>query len=308
MPRKPPPEERKIILARDQRRKYGARLVFQVQRAEYIGGLENVTLLFDDGTLATIEPGRTLEWEGGKRYQIEVNAFPTASEAEDAGMRTAQALLLTAVSLNFGLRLNYHSHEPPTIFDRTVSSGFGFWGEGFASWPQEVVLDELANALAVPLRDRRLLLSMELFVAAALESNDRARFVMAVSALEPLAAQESLGPDVAAVVDDLIARLAAASTTIATDLRNSLEGRLRQLKRESVRQALKRLCAQWLPGEAAAWAQLDRAYALRSEMLHEGRPQDLDILLSEETTKVSNLLRRIYQQAYGYPLRASVAA
>lgn len=307
MPLKSPPEERKLILARDQRRKYGARLVFQVQRAEYIGGLENVTLLFDDGTLATIEPGRTLEWEGGRRYQIEVNAFPTASEAEDAGMRTAQALLLTAVSLNFGLRLNYHSHEPPTVFDRTVSTGSGFWAEGFASWPQEVVLNELAKALAVPLHDRRLLLSMELFVAAALESNDRARFVMAVSALEPLAVQECLGPDVAVVVDDLIARLAAAST-IAPELRHSLEGRLRQLKRESVRQALKRLCAQWLPGEAAAWVQLDRTYALRSELLHEGRPQDLDILLSEETTQVSNLLRRIYQQAYGYTLRAVVAA
>lgn len=307
MPRKPPPEERKLILDRDQRRKYGVRLVFQVQRAEYIGGLENVTLLFDDGTLATIEPGRTLEWEGGKRYQIEVNAFPTASEAEEAGMRTAQALLLTAVSLNFGLRLNYHSHEPPTVFDRTVGTGASSWGEGFASWPQDVVLNELAKALAVPLRDRRLLLSMELFVAAALESNDRARYVMAVSALEPLAAQEGLGPEVAAVVDDLVARLAATST-IAPELRQSLEGRLHQLKRESLRQALKRLCAQWLPGEAAAWAQLDRAYALRSEMLHEGRPQDLDILLSEETTKVSNLLRRIYQRAYGYTLRAAVAA
>lgn len=281
--------------------------MFQVQRPEFIGGLENVTLLFDDGTLATIKPGRTLEWEGGKRYQIEVNAFPTANEAEDAGMRTAQALLLTAISLNFGLRLNYRSHEPPTVFDRTVSTGLECWGEGFGSWPQDVVLNELNKALAVPLRDRRLLLSMELFVAAALESNDRAKFVMAVSALEPLAAQESLGPEVATVVDDLIARL-AATTTIASDLRHSLEGRLRQLKRESVRQALKRLCEQWLPGEANAWAQLDRAYALRSEMLHEGRPQDLDILLSEETTQASNLLRRIYQQAYDYPLHAAVAA
>jgi len=130
---------------------------------------------------------------------------------------------------------------------------------------------------------------------------------MAVSALEPLAVQEHLGPEVAAVVDDLVTRLAAAST-IPSNLMHSLEGRLRQLKRESVRQALKRLCAQWLPGEEAAWVQLDKAYALRSEMLHEGRPQDLDILLSEETIKVSNLLRRIYQQAYGYPLRATVAA
>jgi len=307
MPRKPPQEERSLILARDQRRKYGARLVFQVQRAEYIGGLENVTLLFEDGTLASIEPGRTLEWEGGKRYQIEVNAYPTASEAEEAGMRTAQALLLTAVSLNFGLRLNYHSHEPPTVFDRTVSKGSSFWGEGFTSWPQDVVLKELATALAVPLGDRRLLLSMELFVAAALESNDRARFVMAVSALEPLAAQQNLGSEVAAVVDELSEKLAAADA-IPRELRESLQGRLRQLKQESVRQALKRLCGQWLPGEHDAWKKLDKAYGLRSEMLHEGRPQDLDILLSEETMNISNLLRRIYQQVYGYPLRAAVAA
>lgn len=88
MSRKRPPEERILVLARDQRRKYGARLTFQVQRPEYIGGLENVTLLIDDGALATIEPGRVLSWEGGQRYHIEVVGFPTASDAEEAGMRT----------------------------------------------------------------------------------------------------------------------------------------------------------------------------------------------------------------------------
>lgn len=306
MSRKRPPEERILVLARDQRRKYGARLTFQVQRPEYIGGLENVTLLIDDGALATIEPGRVLSWEGGQRYHIEVIGFPTASDAEEAGMRTAQSLLLTAVSLNFGLRLNYHSHEPPTVFDRTVSTGVSAWGEGFAFWPQEVVLKELTQTLAVPLRDRRLLLSMELFVAAGLESNDRAKFVMAVSALEPLAAQQELGPDVAAVIDDLARRLAGESA-ISDDLRNSLRGRLLQLKRESIRQALKRLSAVWLPGDQDAWRDLDRAYALRSELLHEGRPNDLDILLSEETRKVSNLLRRIYQQAFEYKLHSPIA-
>jgi hypothetical protein len=279
--------------------------VFQVQRAHYIGELENVTLLIDDGTLATIEPGRVFEWEGGKRYQVEVNGFPTASEAEDAGMRTAQALLLTAVSLNFGLRLNYHSHEPPTVFDRTISTGVSCWGEGFVSWPQSVVLAELTKALKVPLKNRRLLLSMELFVAAALESNDRARFVMAVSALEPLAEQESLGPEVAEIVDSLSEMLGNVAT-LTVELRNSLQGRLLQLKRESVRQALKRLCAQWLPNDREAWPRLDKAYGLRSEMLHEGRPNDLDILLSEETAYVSNLLRRIYQQAFDFPLRAVI--
>ena len=307
MPRKPPTEERKLIVTRDQRRKYGARLVFQVQRSQYIGDLENVTLLIEDGTLARLEPADVLEWEGGRRYEVEVVGFPTASEAEEAGMKTAQALLLTAVSLNFGLRLNYHSHEPPTIFDRTISTGMFGSGEAFSSWPQEVVLDELNKALRTPLKDRRLILSMELFVAAALESNDRARFVMAVSALEPLAAQADLGFDVACLVDDF-AKTLDSSTAIPGDLKQSLRGRLLQLKQESVRQALKRLCAQWMPGDKVAWKRLDQAYALRSELLHEGRPNDLDILLADETIVVSNLLRRIYQQAFTYALHAPIAA
>lgn len=305
MPLKPPKEERELILACDHRRKYGARLTFEVQRAEDIGKLEKVTILIEDGTLATIEPGRLHSWEVGKRYHIDVIGFPTASDAEDAGMRTAQALLLTAVSLNFGLRLNYHSHEPPTVFDRTVSTGFDMWSEGFTCWPQDVVLNELVQTLRVPLTDRRLLLSMELFVASALESNDRAKFVMAVSALEPLAEQQDLGREVASVIDNLARRLADAPE-IPNDLKSSLRERLLRLKQESVRQALKRLCAVWLPTNQDAWQQLDKAYALRSELLHEGRPDDPDILLSEETRTVSNLLRRIYQQASGYTFHGHV--
>lgn len=307
MPRKPPPEERRIIVARDQRRKYGAELVFQVQRAEYIGELENVTLLIEDGTLATIEPGRVSTWEGGKRYIMKVNGFATAREAEDAGMQTAQALLLTAVSLNFGLRLNYHSHEPPTVFDRTIGRIGGFSGEGFGSYSQEIVLNELNMALKTPLKNRRLSLSMELFVASALESNDRARFVMAVSALEPLATQANLGEEISSVIDDLEAKL-DENTSIAGPLKNSLKGRLSQLKKESIRQSLKRLSTEWFPDDKEAWERLDRAYSLRSEMLHEGRPNDLDTLLKEEIQSVSNLLRRIYQKVFNHALRAPVAA
>ena len=303
MPRKIPADERKLIIICDQRRKYGARIVFQVKRSQCIGDLENVTLLIEDGTLARLEPVRMLGWEGGRRYEIEVTGFPTASEAEAAGMKTAQALLLTAVSLNFGLQLNYHSHEPPTIFDRTISEGASISGEFLVSWPQDVVLDELTKALRAPLKDRRLLLSMELFVAAALESNDRARFVMAVSALEPLAAQADLGADVAHLVEKL-AKTLDSTLTISADLKQSLRGRLLALKQESVRQALKRLCAQWMPGDKIAWQRLDQAYSLRSELLHEGRPSDLDVLLAQETTVISNILRRIYQQAFDYPLRA----
>ncbi len=138
MPRKLPLIERQLILAQDQRRKYGVRLTFQVQRAEYIGSLENVTLLLSDGTFARVRPDRLLGWEGGKRYEMEIVGFSAASEAEGAGMRMAQALLLSAISMDFGLRLNYQSHEPATVFDRTVSTGMAMSAEGFSSWPQRV--------------------------------------------------------------------------------------------------------------------------------------------------------------------------
>lgn len=307
MPSKPPPIERQLILAQDQRRKYGSRLTFQVKRSAYIGDLENVTLLLPEGTLAIIQPGQLLESDGGKHYEMEIIGFPTASEAERAGMQMAQTLLLCAISLNFGLRLSYHTHEPPAVFDRTVSAGAFMSASVYSYFPQEIVLNEFEKALAAPLRDRRLLLSMELLAASALESNDRARFVMAVSALEPLAEQQQLGPEVSNVVDSLCTQL-DADASVPENLRQSIRGRLLQLKTESVRQALKRLCGRWFPSDPNAWTHIDRVYALRSELLHEGRPQDLDVLLREETRSITNYLRRIYQQEYGYTLRAPTAA
>ena len=307
MPRKSPSIERQLILNRDHRRKYGVCLTFQVQRAEYLGGLENVTLLLADGTLARIRPDRSLEWEGAKRYEMELIGFPTASEAEEAGLQMAHALLLSAVSMDFGLRLSYQSHKPPAVFDRTASIGTLISGEFCSSWPQEVVLDELERAIASPIRDRRLLLSMELFSAAALESNDRARFVMVVSALEPLAGQQDMGLEVSRAVDSLCVQF-DADPSVPSTVRESVRGRLLQLKRESVRQALKRLCAAWFPSEPAAWTNIDRAYDLRSELLHEGRPNDLDVLLQEETRSIAGYLRRIYQHECNYQLRKPTAA
>lgn len=302
---KPPSSERQLILAKDHRRKYGARITFQIQRAAHIGELEEVTLLLPNGSLATIKADEAFDYEveGGKSYCILVEGFPKASDAEVAGMQMAQALLLSAVSLDFGLRLSYQSHEPPTVFDRTLSADtFGF-GAAYTSWPQETVISELWKAVETPLQDRRLLLSLELFVSAGLESNDRARFVMTVSALEPLAVQKDLGANVSGAVDELSSEL-SKNSNIAEDLKISLRGRLLQLKRESVRQALKRHCRRWFPDNQYAWKALDSAYSLRSELLHEGRPADLDILLRDKIKEVTNYLRVIYEKEFGLSFRA----
>jgi hypothetical protein len=304
MTRKPPLLERRLILANDHRRKYGVRLTFQIERAAHIGDLERVNLLLSDGSVAMIQPDEAFDFEveGGKSYDMSVLGFPTASDAETAGMQMAQALLLCAVSLDFGLRLSYQSHEPPTVFERALPAGLRGFSTGHTAWPQDVVLSELWKAVETPLRDRRLSLSLELFSAAALESNERARFVMAVSALEPLAVQIDLGPEVSVAVDTFASML-SADTNVPQSLKASLSGRLLQLKRESIRQALKRQCQQWFPSNRDAWESIDYAYGLRSELLHDGRPSDLDVLLAEQTRKISNYLRSIYEKEFGLSFR-----
>lgn len=302
MTRKPPDLERRLVLVNDQRRKYGVRLFFEVQRPEYIGRLDQASLLLEDGTIATIRPASKPSTQAGSWYEISTIGFPKASEAEDAGTRIAQALLLTAISLNLGLRLRYESYEPSSVYDRTISPGMTMYGEGYSCWPEEVFLDEFFSARALPTADHRMLLSMELYAASALESNDRVRFVMAVSALEPLAAQAQLGETACAAIDKAAAVL-AAETNLESVLHSSLMQRLTSLKRESIRQALRRICNELLPGDIDAWKTVDSAYALRSQLLHDGQPADLDVLLSVENVAVSRVLRRIYADATGAKLK-----
>lgn len=302
MARKPPQVERKIILKRDQRRQYGARIVFQVQRPASISNLEHVTLLIPDGTYAVIKQSNSKEWEGNKRYEVEIAGFPTASEAESAGSQMAQALLVCAVSFDFGLRLNYSSFVPQIVYDRTISPGPNCEGELYHCWAQPTFLEELEQAYLSPIKDRRLLLSMELYAAATLESNDRTRFVMTVSALEPLAEQKQLGDEISEAVDRLL-ECFNKENSIPSNLCDSIKGRIEQLKRESVRQALKRLCERWFPEDPSAWKTLDRAYNLRSQLLHTGLPEDLDTLLSQETQLIGKYLRHIYQCEWGRNFR-----
>jgi hypothetical protein len=88
--------------------------------------------------------------------------------------------------------------------------------------------------------DQKLLLSMELFCAAGLEPSQRAVFLGLVSALEPLAQTANLGRDVSSFVDECLCAL-EADPAIPQETKNSLKGRLGQLRGESIRQALLRL-------------------------------------------------------------------
>ena len=296
---KTPKEERLIILSGDARRKYSARILFEVERSSYIGEIDQVTMLLETGKNVTLTRRKEgLAGEINALYFIDIEGFSTAAEAEHAGMVTVQSVLFAAVSLNFGVRLLYESHEPPSIRDRTSSKGGGIHlGATLTSYggcSGEAITSELIEAMKHEMRDRRTILALELYTSASFEYNSRARFLAAVSAFEPLAFQEDLGPEVATFVLKVCKDLDLDSS-IPKELLPSLKGRILQLRKESVRQSLLRLCSKWFPGDLQARNSIESAYQLRSEILHEGRLTDLDVDLDKEYKTAASHLRRIFE-------------
>jgi hypothetical protein len=297
-----PLAERSKIVSRPEKRRYGTKLVFQVLSKGFLGNLEHVTILLDDGAYVTLAPERQASWEGGQRFSLTLEGFPTASQAEEHGRRLVQGLLWTSISLNFGVRLNYNTQEPTTVYDRLVSPGFSMSAEFGTSFPPHWVIDRLLAAYMLPsLVDRTLLLSMEIFCSSHLEASDRAIFLSTVSALEPLATAEHLGPAVDAFIDDCLAQI-KNHNEIQPDHLQSVKGRLNDLRKESIRQALKRLIKAKLPEDISAPGIIDDAYNLRSQLIHSGMPDDLDLDFSVETRKVSSIVRHLYAKELGFTI------
>lgn len=289
------------IVSRREKRRYGTKLVFQVVEKTLLG-VEHVTILLDDGAFATLAPQQQASWEGGQRFSIILEGFPTASLAEEHGRRLVQGLLWSSISLNFGVRLNYGTHEPTTVYDRLQSGELSAWGEGTASVPPLRVIDRIREGYILPkLVERAFLLSIEIFCAARLEASDRAIFLSMVSAIEPLAITEFLGHEVDLFVDECLNRLEDYQD-ISIENRQSLRGRLNGLKKESIRQSVRRLVRTRIPEDLEAPAIIDKAYDLRSQLIHEGAPYDLDVDFSTEAHKVSSILKKVYAKELGFTL------
>jgi hypothetical protein len=144
---------------------------------------------------------------------------------------------------------------------------------------------------------------MEILCSSSLEASDRAAFLTTVSALEPLAETQALGHSVDALVDNFLSSLRAASS-IDQQRRSSLEGRVNQLRRESIRQALRRFIMARLPDHPDAPDLADAAYGMRSDLIHNGRLSDYDVDLAAETQKITSLMRLLYSRSLGLSLHA----
>ena len=130
---------------------------------------------------------------------------------------------------------------------------------------------------------------MELFGTSRLESNNRSKLIMLVSAVEALADQEDLSTQ----LGGLLAKLNEVVHEAEIDdrsLKESIAGQVKNLKRESARRAVKRLLADYgLSGNDTDF--IDDAYAARSKILHEGmRVPDLASMVH----RLEEILTRLY--------------
>jgi hypothetical protein len=299
-------EERMIIFGKPEKRPYGARLEFQVIDGGSLGRVEGVAILLESGAVASLAPVRQPSSEGGRRFEFRLEGFPTAALAEAQGRQLSQAILWMAISLNYGVRLRYHTQEPAVVFERLTSPGASMWAEASISYNPQLVLKQFIAGFAAPIADAHTLLSMEIFASSSLEASDRAAFLTAVSALEPLAEVQALGLPVDAFVDGCHSLL---QTIPSIDRQHvaSLEGRLNQLRHESIRQALLRFISTRLPDHPTAPDIADTAYRLRSDLIHNGRFSDYDVDVAAETRKISNLLRLIYARSLKLSLHSQAA-
>lgn len=287
-------KERMIVINQKTLRPYGVRTLVHLKTAASFGNTRGVSHFIENGQLLNIIPNEKAPWEGGDKFLITLEGFPTATVAEKSGHKMIQALLWTSISMNFDLKLEYNTHEPTRIFDRTLSAGNGISGYATVGWPIDRVLEEFHDSyIQFSEPDPAILLSMEIFSGARLELSQRSQFLAIVSALEPLAKKRELEPELIKFIDSCIDRL-NEDNLISEGKKESIRNRLALLKTESIRQSILGLIRETLPKSEKALKIIDEAYKVRSAIVHKGQPDELDLDLSKFGNIVRNIIRDLY--------------
>jgi hypothetical protein len=285
-----------LIVEKINRRPYGSKVDFLLSSRYRFGFDGETSLLINEGLIIRFKPQENKRNEGDlQRFSAFVEGFATAGEAEQAGLRFAMALLWTAVSLKFPLRLEYHTPLPCVVYDRTPKPGGMLMQVELsestiqgASTVVELIEQIFVSKIEI---DKKLLLSMELFAGARLEVTERTKFIGLVSALEPLALQRKFEQSsLSEVIQDAIKKVQEASD-LPGELKASLTGQLQRLSSESVSQAIYRLVKTHLPANGEALATVKEAYNIRSKMLHEG---STDADLDQKSSEIEDVIRRLY--------------
>lgn len=297
------------------RRPYGAKVFFLLSKNTEVKLDGEVSLLVSDNVIVTLKLSSTQPFSPHKdlkRYEAKIEGFKTAAEAERMGFNLTIALLWVSISRRFPLRLDYDESLPYAVYNRNPSGSFisGYFNGSVLTLTDTKIWAELINeglTISAP-TDDNLLLSMEIFSSANLEITERTKFISLVSSLEPLAKPNSYPKSVEEIIDRFkkeiqnleIPEISEKNGDEISKLKNSLTGRLNELKSESIRQSLLRTVRELLPLESDAPKIIDDAYNLRSKILHEGI---FDPYLSSKTHKISEIIRKLFAARIGKSLK-----
>ncbi len=286
---------RKIITTSPNRRPYGAKLTLLLEDHMNFKIDGECSLIVSPEVILEIKLADKRPYIKGSCWDICVYGFATAGEAENFGLKVALGFLWVAVKSQYSARLIYHTPLPCAIYDRTKSVGMtvsAFATVSMAYSIKNVVepLDEIISSNKT--LDQRLLVAVEIFTSAKLETTERSKFVGLVSAVEPLAKQEKYkDPELETLITDFKSQIELSS--LDQPLKDSLKGRIDQLRIESVSRAIRRLVKDKLPGDKESLEIIEEAYGLRSKILHEGAT---DADLQQKSHEVEQVIKVLIEK------------
>jgi hypothetical protein len=288
--------ERQIILASPKRRPYGARLSLLLEKQTKFPMKGECVLLVSPEIIVRMSPrGDDTEGKVEQHWDIFIEGFATAGEAEQAGLKIALGFLCAAMSGRYSVRLIYHTPLPCAVYDRTQQKRLKATFNANLSIITGIsnIVEPLNKIISSPLPiDQKLLVACELFAAARLETTERTRFVGIVSSLEPLTIQQKYNEETELIALITTFKESIQNSMINGKIRDSLVGRVEQLKTESISMAIKRLVEETVPNDPGAVELIEEAYSLRSKILHEGST-DADLELKGR--EVENVVRQIFE-------------
>ena len=290
-------DNRLIIYDSTNQLPYGAQVGVILDETDNFDFAGEASLLLDDKqSIVRVVPCREkIHYNGriSQKLDLYVEWFATVEEAEEKKSKLLLALLWAAISRKHPLLVDY---QTSLIYDRTQHGGtIGGVSDQLHLKMDSCRLVELINEIFSDENievEEKLLVSMELFTSAKLETSDRAKFVGLVSALEPLAQSEAYGnPELEKLVDNFLNQL--NNTSIPDNIKRSVEGRIRDLKKESISQAIQRIVQESIPANEneKAVSIIKDAYNIRSTILHEG---STDADLEQKSNEIENIIRQIY--------------
>ena len=148
----------------------------------------------------------------------------------------------------------------------------------------------------------RVQLAADVYLGAAFESSDRARFVAYITVLEILADRKPRTATAVASIDDWIAEVRENEDLVGTEA-ESLVGMLRDLKEESIGASIRNMFAsrhetEQGSGDRDVTTFIRACYAARSRLVHNGVvPSGFDV--RTETPKLAALVHGLLQERLG---------